>query len=190
MRDTGSEGSRRPGGGADVTGQTIRVAYLVVSAAPPLLEIQDLINPMRSDGWDVHIIATPTAATWIDLEPLGDLTGHKPLSRQRLPHEPSALPPAHAIIAAPATFNLINKWAAGINDNLAVGVLNEALGIGVPIIAAPHAKTALATHPAFINSLRVLISCGVTMTATEALRPTGPGEPYQWQTVLAEIRRV
>jgi Flavoprotein len=33
-----------------------------------------------------------------------------------------------AIIVAPATFNTINKWAVGISDTLALGLLTEAIG--------------------------------------------------------------
>jgi hypothetical protein len=35
------------------------------------------------------------------------------------------LPPADAIAVAPATYNTINKWAAGISDTLALGILCE-----------------------------------------------------------------
>jgi len=33
---------------------------------------------------------------------------------------------------APATFNTVNKWAAGISDTLALGILCEAYGMGIP----------------------------------------------------------
>jgi phosphopantothenoylcysteine decarboxylase len=40
-----------------------------------------------------------------------------------------------------ATFNVINNWAQGINDTLALGILNEALGADVPVYAFPeHAR--------------------------------------------------
>src|SRR5215510_10655650 len=58
------------------------------------------------------------------------------------------LPPATAFAAAPATFNTINKWAAGISDTLALGLLNEAIGLGLPIVAVPWPNAALARHPA------------------------------------------
>jgi phosphopantothenoylcysteine decarboxylase len=72
------------------------------------------------------------------------------------------------VVALPLTFNTINKWAAGINDNAALGVLNEALGDRLPIVASPVAKASLAAHPALARSLDTLASAGVTFTATNA----------------------
>jgi phosphopantothenoylcysteine synthetase/decarboxylase len=39
------------------------------------------------------------------------------------------LPRADAVAIAPATFNTINKWVAGISDTFALGLLNEAIGL-------------------------------------------------------------
>jgi flavoprotein len=36
-------------------------------------------------------------------------------------------PPPDAITVASATFNTINKWAAGISDTVVLGLLTEAL---------------------------------------------------------------
>ena len=41
------------------------------------------------------------------------------------------------MIVAPATFNTINKWAAGISDTLALGLLTEAIGKKIPVVALP-----------------------------------------------------
>jgi phosphopantothenoylcysteine synthetase/decarboxylase len=81
------------------------------------------------------------------------------------------LPVADALVVAPATFNTINKWAAGMSDTFALGILNEALGLILPIVASPYAKPALAAHPAFARSLATLSEAGVHLTATEVLRP-------------------
>ncbi|WKU05503.1 flavoprotein [Micromonospora sp. HUAS LYJ1] len=93
-------------------------------------------------------------------------------------------PAAKVTELAPATFNTINQWAAGINNTAALGILNEALGAGTPIIASPYVKAVLATHPAFNRNLELLASAGVHLTATEALRPATPDEPFRWQGVL------
>jgi phosphopantothenoylcysteine synthetase/decarboxylase len=39
----------------------------------------------------------------------------------RLPDEPDELPAANAVVVAPATFNSVNKRAAGITDTFATG---------------------------------------------------------------------
>ena len=71
------------------------------------------------------------------------------------------------VLAAPLTFNTANKWAAGINDTLALGILNELLGEQVPIVAAPCVKAALRRHPAYIHSCQLLESYGVTFLDPE-----------------------
>jgi hypothetical protein len=66
-------------------------------------------------------------------------------------------------VVAPATFNTVNKLAAGISDTLALGLLNEAVGTGLPIIAAPFPNQMLARHPAFVTSIAALRSWGVRL---------------------------
>ncbi|PZG13521.1 flavoprotein, partial [Micromonospora craterilacus] len=117
-----------------------RLLYLVVCAAPPARHITELVEAVQRDGWDVHVIATETAHTWLPTEQLAAATGQPVSYRQRQPHEPSGLPRADAIAVVPATFNTINKWATGINDSQALGILNESLGADLPIIASPYVK--------------------------------------------------
>lgn len=54
-----------------------------------------------------------------------------------------------AVIVAPATYNTINKWAAGASDNHALGVLAETFGLGIPVVVLPFVNSALAAHFAF-----------------------------------------
>ncbi|MEV0325440.1 inositol monophosphatase family protein [Micromonospora echinospora] len=82
--------------------------------------------------------ATPTTATWIDRDALAARTGHPVHYRWRMPGDPEVHPKADVVVVAPATFNLLNKWALGISDNVALGVLHELLGLGMPgTTAAP-----------------------------------------------------
>ena len=74
---------------------------------------------------------------------------------------PTCCRPPDAFVVAPATFNTINKWALGISDTLALGLLNEAVGLGLPIVAVPWPNPALARHPAFGRSVAVLREWGV-----------------------------
>lgn len=162
----------------------MRLLYLVTCAAPPARHVTELVEAAQRDGWDVHIIATETAYTWLPAEQLAATTGHPVRYRQRHPDEPSTLPRADAIAVVPATFNTINKWATGINDSLALGILNESLGTGLPIIASPYVKPTLARHPAFDAHLRLLADHGVRLTPTQVLRPPQDDEPFRWQVIL------
>jgi hypothetical protein len=46
---------------------------------------------------------------------------------------------------------------------LALGILNEALGLRMPILAVPFVNIGLAQHPAFIRSIRDLGEAGVQL---------------------------
>ena len=89
----------------------------------------------------------------MELKALSESTGHIIRYDYKQPDEPDVLPPADAVAVAPATFNTINKWAHGSSDTLALGILNEAIGLSLPIVAVPVPNTALVKHPAFQESI-------------------------------------
>ncbi|MEU7167250.1 hypothetical protein AB0A70_21835 [Streptomyces morookaense] len=45
---------------------TTRVLYLLGSAAPPVLDVGDIIRTAQGEGWDVCLGLTPTAACWLE----------------------------------------------------------------------------------------------------------------------------
>lgn len=130
------------------------------------------------DGWTVCVIATPSATKFIDTERLSALTGYPVRHDYKRPEEPDVLPPADAMAVVPATFNTTNKWAQGISDTLALGLLNEALGLGLPIVAVPWPNQALAKHPAFPGSVARLKEWGVRIILDwDRLPAAGSGVP-------------
>jgi len=138
-----------------------KVIYTIVCAAPPAAHIQDFIRLAQERNWDTHVIATPYATHFIDIPLLTALTGHPIKSGYRHPQEQDSLPKADAIAVVPTTFNTINKWATGITDTLATGILCEAMGYGIPIVAVPYLKQQLAQHPVFSKNLALLRECGI-----------------------------
>ena len=144
--------------------------YLVVCAAPPVQRIDELIELLHQAGWHICVIPTRRAASWINKQALTQQTGYRVRDDHRLPGDLDSLPRADAIAVVPATFNTVNKWAAGISDTFALGVLNEAIGLKLPIIVAPYAKPSLAAHPAFRVSLEKLNGWGVNVLSNEAIR--------------------
>ena len=135
------------------------------------------------------MIATPQAVSWIDMQGLAEQTGYPVRATHRKPDDPDSLPDADAVAVVPASFNTINKWAAGISDTFALGVLNEALGLGLPVVVAPYAKPPLAAHGAFRRSLEFLRDSGAMLTATDAIRPSHPDQPFRWSEVLPLLSR-
>jgi phosphopantothenoylcysteine synthetase/decarboxylase len=160
-----------------------RVLYTVVCAAPPACQIHDFIRAAQATGWTVHLALTPLAAEWLNIDHLARLTGHAVLTRYRRPDEPRAHP-ADALAVVPATFNTINKWAAGISDNLALGLLNEAIGLRLPTVVAPYAKDTLTAHPAFNRSLQLLSGCGIEVLRTNIIHLNEDTEAFTWAPVL------
>lgn len=164
-----------------------RVLYLVVCAAPPAAAIGELVD-LLVPAWTVCVITTPNAVEWVDDAALTAKTGHPARHEHRRPADAKNLPRAHAVAVVPATFNTVNKWAAGISDTFALGLLNESIGLRLPVVVAPYAKAALAAHPAFGDSLRRLAGWGVTVLPNEAIRTST--ERFDWQPVTAALSQV
>jgi phosphopantothenoylcysteine synthetase/decarboxylase len=138
-----------------------KVLYLIACAAPPAQNIGQMITLAQKDGWDVCLLATPSAVKFIDQAAMAELTGHPVRSEYKEPGQADALPAPDAVIVAPATVNTINKWALGICDTLALGILVEGIGKKLPIVAMPFTNYAQAAHPAFQESIDKLRSWGV-----------------------------
>ncbi|MEU3981164.1 hypothetical protein AB0F77_13750 [Streptomyces sp. NPDC026672] len=76
------------------------------------------------------------------------------------------------------TSNTLNEWAAGISDTLALGLVTEGIGKGLPIVALPHWNEAQNRHPAARRSVAELREAGVTAPCGRCRRPsrtTGAG---------------
>ena len=151
----------------------------------------------QASGWEVCVIATPSALKFMDLARLAEITGHVVRYDYKQPDEPDVLPPADAMVVAPATFNTINKWAAGISDTLALGLLNEALGLGLPVVAVPFPNIALAQHPAFRRSMTELEASGVRLLFDPSVYPLptpnlGPAsrDLFPWRALRDELAKL
>ncbi|QIY58587.1 flavoprotein [Streptomyces decoyicus] len=160
--------------------------YVVVCASGITSDVHKLITAAQKQGWDVGVIATPLGLGFIDASAVEAQTGYPIRSAWRSPGDPRPLPPADAIAVAPATFNTINKWAAGISDTLAVGILCEAYGLGIPTAVLPYLNTAQAAHPASRQSLDRLREMGVLIGSYDPHRPKAGGgaDRFRWEEAL------
>jgi phosphopantothenoylcysteine synthetase/decarboxylase len=161
--------------------------YVVVCAAPPAAEVQDLVKLAQAAGWEVAVTATPEALAFIDASLLGAITGLPVRHRWREPDEPELVPEAHAIVVAPATFNTINRWVAGITNTVAVGTLCEYLGLDAPIVAVPNVNPPLARHPMFRANLRRLREWGVRVLFDESAPREARMPP--WGEIVEQVNR-
>ncbi|MFI2433410.1 flavoprotein [Streptomyces sp. NPDC018693] len=145
--------------------------YVVVCAAGVAADVGELIAAAQERNWEVGVIATPVAMNgFFDTAAVESRTGRPIRSAWRRPGDPRPFPAPDAVVVAPATFNTINKWAAGMADTLALGTLCEASGLGVPIAVLPCVADALTSHPAYRESLTRLRAMGVRF-----------GDPYAGQ---------
>ena len=116
---------------------------------------------------------------------LEQLTGEPVRSEYRTPGTGTPIPPADAVLACPLTFNSVNKFAHGHADNFAAGLLCEMAGYGVPVVAVPHCKPELASHPAFAASLTTIRGMGVRVLF-DPDAPEGRRLP-PWSEVVAAL---
>ncbi|MER5525523.1 flavoprotein [Streptomyces sp. NPDC002677] len=161
--------------------------YLVVCGAGIAAGVGSLISAAQERGWEVGVIATPVAMNgFFDTAEVEARTGRPVRSAWRRPSDPRPFPAPDAVVVAPATFNTVNKWAAGLADTLAVGTLCEALGLGVPIAVLPCVADALAAHPAYRESLTRLGGLGVRFgdPHTGGAEADGRRREFAWERAL------
>lgn len=172
-----------------------RVLHLFVCGAGPAARVHDLIALAQDEGWDVYCVATESAVEhFIDAESLAKLTQHPVRTTYRRTGN-TPTPQPDAVIVAPATYNTINKWAAGIADNYVLTQLAELTGLGVRIVVLPYVNQGLAANVAFTRSVETLRAAGVRVLF-------GPGEfephpprtgdtalaSYPWKLAIESVR--
>ena len=171
------------------------VLYVITCATLAAGHVDVLIEQAQKSGWDPWMVSTPIGMQFIDAPALQTLTGHPVRSQYRRPDQPKQAPAADALVVAGASFNTINKWAAGIADNLAMSLLAELIG-HIPTSVLPFLTDQLAKHPAFQRSItelhnvgaHVLIGPGIyephpSGTALEVMRT------YPWRAALTTLTR-
>lgn len=173
-----------------------RVLYIIACGAPPAREVSRLVRPAQEQGWHVCVLTTPSGSRFLDADELAQMTGHPVRCEYKEPGTPDVLPPPDAIVVAPATVNTINKWAAGICDTLALGLLVEAIGKKLPVVALPFTNKAHAAHPAFVENVDRLRSWGVTVLLGDDVYPLhepGTGSSflhlYPWEKTLEDLEK-
>ncbi|MGI5121780.1 flavoprotein [Marinactinospora thermotolerans] len=148
-----------------------------------------LVTALQREGWTVLVLSTPTGTRFHDPDELERLTGERVRLEYRMPGTGRSLPPSDAVLACPLTFNSTNKFAQGIADCFAIGLLCEMAGHGVPTLVVPHCEPQLASHPAFQRSLETLRS----MPAVTVLHdPDAPEERRipSWREVVATLAAI
>ena len=170
------------------------VLYILVCGSSMARDVGILVDLAHSDGWEVCVITTPDGRKFVDVAALEAQTGHLVRTHYKNPGDPDVLPPADAMIVAPATVNTVNKWAAGITDTLVLGLLVEGYGYGVPTAVVPYTNRVMALHPSLHESLAKLRDWGVhVLYGDEVFRLGSPGQTdrfrgqFPWRRALQAV---
>ena len=170
------------------------VLYVLVCGSPMARDVGVLVQLAQTDGWEVCVITTPDGRKFVDVPALQAQTGHPVRSHYKNPGDVDVLPPANAMIVAPATVNTVNKWAAGITDTLVLGLLIEGYGYGIPTAVVPYTNRVMALHPALHESLAKLRDWGVHVLYGDDVCQLGaPGQTdryraqFPWRRALQAV---
>ena len=173
-----------------------RSLSVIVCGAGPATAIGTFVALAGDRGWIVQVIATPAALGFFDQAAIERQTGYPVKSQYSKPGAPRSRIP-DAIIVAPATYNTMNKWALGISDTYALGVLAEITGMDIPIVVLPFVNSALANRKPFRRSVESLRADGVTILLGDGgVQPHPPrtgGDligTYPWHLALDEADRL
>lgn len=164
--------------------------YIISCGTPVAQRLYNLVPLLQSEGWETCVVLTPMATRFVDGEHLRELTGYPVYSEYKRPEDFDGLPRADAVIVFPTTFNTLNKWAAGISDTLALGLLCKLTGLEVPILGIPIVREGggLDTHPAFASSLRSLRERGVHIFYRPEIYP--PRNEISDEGILRELQQI
>lgn len=136
---------------------------LVVCAAPLAVRTGDIAAVLVEAGWSTAVVATPDALSWLDVEAVRAATGEEIRTAHRRPGVGVRSSRPDAIVVCPATFNSVNKLAAGIADTYALGYLCEWMADDVPTVVVPMVNGRLWRHPAWVPSLARLAAMRTTV---------------------------
>lgn len=158
------------------------VVHLVGCGSRPTGDLPLFAAELRESGWAPYIVPSPVGRRFLDVGRAEEASGQA-VRWDFDPDDPVELPQAQAVVVAPATFNTVNKLAAGMADTLALAVAADAVGARAPVIVVPWTNVRLAGHPRFLPATRTLREWGVRVL------PADQAEPFPWASVREELER-
>lgn len=147
-----------------------------VSGGVAVYKAAELVRALQRQALDVHVVMTKAARQFIQPLTFASLTGHKVItSLWATDSDESNLSSAiehidaaqttDALIVAPATANILAKFAQGIADDFLTTMY---LATTAPVIVAPAMNVNMWNHPATQANLSVLEERGVRIVSPES----------------------
>jgi phosphopantothenoylcysteine decarboxylase / phosphopantothenate---cysteine ligase len=150
-----------------------------VSGGIAAYKAAELVRALQRQALDVHVVMTDAAKEFIQPLTFASLTGHEVVTgmwaQSAAPQDTSASSIQHIdaaqttdlLIVAPATANVLAKFAHGIADDFLTTLY---LATKAPVIVAPAMNVNMWEHPATQANLQILDQRGV--------RVVSPGSGY------------
>jgi phosphopantothenoylcysteine decarboxylase/phosphopantothenate--cysteine ligase len=139
-------------------------AYKAVEVCRRLVDAGAFVSPVLTKGATRFVGALTFSALASEPARIELLEGPDPIPHTRLGQG------ADLIVVAPATANLIGRYAAGISDSLLTATL---LATRAPVLLAPAMHTEMWEHPSVVDNLTLLHRRGVYTVGPEAGRLAG-----------------
>ena len=171
---------------------TDRRILLIVSGSIAAYKALELVRLLRKAGATVHAVLTAGGARFVTREALAGLTGqrvHDDLwaAEAEIGHIRLARLP-DLVVVAPASADLMAKYAQGLADDLASTIL---LATRAPVLIAPAMNPAMWEHPATRANAATLTARGVACVGPAsgpmAEPESGPGRLAEPAEILAAI---
>jgi phosphopantothenoylcysteine decarboxylase/phosphopantothenate--cysteine ligase len=144
----------------------------------------ELVRLLQNSGLDPHVVMTSAATRFVQPLTFAAISGHKvitslwsadhsdsPSQDTAEPNLDSAIDHIHeaqstrALIVAPATADILAKFAHGIADDFLTTLY---LATTAPVLVAPAMNVNMWNHPATQANLQILRQRGVTIVAPDA----------------------
>jgi phosphopantothenoylcysteine decarboxylase/phosphopantothenate--cysteine ligase len=174
-----------------------------VSGGIAAYKAAELVRALQKQALDVHIVMTQAAQQFVQPLTFAALTGHKVVTGMwQSPEEPGgdaassiehmdSAQTTDALVVAPATANILAKFAHGIADDFLSTLY---LATTAPVIVAPAMNVNMWQHPATQANLETLASRNVRIVSPDsgylACGMTGAGRLADNDTIVEAVLSV
>ncbi len=173
-----------------------------VSGGIAAYKAAELVRTLQRSALDVHVVMTQAAQAFVQPLTFASLTGHKVITGlwsgdsaqanldSAIEHISEA-EWADALVVAPATANILAKFANGIADDFLTTMY---LATTAPVVVAPAMNVNMWKHPATQANLEILKSRGVQVVEPAAgylaCGMVGEGRLAEPDTIVEQVLRV
>jgi len=171
-----------------------------VSGGIAAYKAAELVRALQRQALEVHVVMTAAATRFIQPLTFASLTGHKvvtslwddaasaePTDQNGIEHIAEAQW-ADALVVAPATANILAKFAHGIADDFLTTMY---LATRAPVLVAPAMNVNMWEHPATQANLELLRQRGVRVVepgaGSLACGMVGPGRMAEPEVIADEV---